>query len=86
MVSSFDEELKFLQECLDSGDSSLTKDGLKRAIMVVKAVAEENEVVWALIEEIKASDISMHRDLVQNELNRKIAETFSLISKQVVLA
>lgn len=86
MLSSLDEEIKFLEECFLSNDSSLTKEALKKALEIIKVVIEENESIWALIEEIRSSDISMHKDLIQNELNKKLAETFSLISKQVVLA
>lgn len=86
MISRMEEEVRFLEECLTTNDASLIKDALARAIEAIKIIAEENESVWSLLEEIRASDMSNHRDLVQNELNRKIAETFSLMSKQVVLA
>lgn len=86
MSSSLGEEIKFLEECLASKDASLTREALEKALQIIKAIVEENESVWELIEEMRSSDISMHRDLIQNELNKKIAETFSLISKQVVLA
>lgn len=81
-----EDDLKSLREALDSTDPQVLLNALMRAISLVESLIDENASVWALIEEQKASEVAAHAEALKKELDRKIAETFSLINSKVVLA
>lgn len=59
---------------------------LQAAIELIKTLKDEAESAWVLLEELKASEIKMHSELLKKEIDKKIIDTLSLIKTKPVLA
>jgi hypothetical protein len=85
-VENKSEVIKKIKAGLESSDTAVLLDCLSLALSVIESLSEENSSVWGLIDEMKASEVQAHSDVLKKELDRKIAETFSLVNSKVVLA
>lgn len=85
-MKDIDTVIEDLEELAKSEDAATLSAALLGAIDVIKTLHDENVSVWFMIEESRASDIRHHSDAIKLELDRKINEVFSLISKKVIKA
>lgn len=85
-MKDIDTLIEELEELAKSDDLSVLSAALLGAIDVIKTLHDENVSAWFMLEENRASDIKNHSDALKFELDRKINEVFSLISKKVIKA
>ena len=85
-MSEIEQKLEELESVSSWTEPAEMFFALQAAIELIKALKDEAESAWVLLEELKASEVEAHSEALKKELNKKLAETFSLISKQVVLA
>ena len=79
-------KIKSFEDALLSEDNILLCSIVKEAIEIIKYLKDENDSLWTMIDEQKASDIENHKSLVRQELDRKINETLLLASSKVIKA
>ena len=86
-MKNIDSKIQELQDILETDPFMLTTPellhALKNAYQLLRYLFDENASLWAMLDEQKASDIENHKALVKEELNRKINETFKLMSNKV---
>jgi hypothetical protein len=80
------DKIKSFEDALLSEDNILLSSIVKEAIEIIKYLKDENDSLWTMIDEQKASDIENHKSLVRQELDRKINETLMLASSKIVKA
>lgn len=85
-MKDIDTLVEELEELAKSDDLSVLSAALLGAIDVIKTLHDENVSAWFMLEESRASDIKNHSDALKFELDKKINEVFSLISKKVIKA
>jgi hypothetical protein len=85
-MNEVEEKLKELESVLPDAEPIEMFAALKAAIALAKFLKDEAESVWALLEELKASEVEAHSENLKKELDRKITETLGLVRSKVVLA
>lgn len=85
-MSEIEQKLEELESVSSWTEPAEMFFALQAAIELIKALKDEAESAWALLEELKASEIQAHSESLKKELDRKISETFSLVKSKVVLA
>lgn len=86
MFENIERSIEKLEEISKSNDAADIASGLLYAIQIIKSLYDENQSVWHMIEENRASEVLNHSDVLKQELDKKIHEMFSLISSKVVKA
>jgi len=81
-----EKDIKRLESIQPDAHPDKIFNALCDAIMLIKELKDEVESVWAMLDELKASEIHAHSEALKKELDKKIAETFSLINSKVALA
>ncbi len=85
-MNDLEEKLKGLEDVRSSAEPAEMFSALQSAIVLIKALRDETESAWALLEELKASEVEAHSENLKKELDRKITETLGLVRSKVVLA
>lgn len=85
-MNEIEEKLKELESVSSWTEPAEMFFALRAAIELIKALKDEAESAWVLLEELKASEVEAHSENLKKELNRKITETLSLVRSKVVLA
>ena len=86
-MKNIDSKIKELEDLLELDPFMLTTpellSALRTSYQIMRYLFDENASLWALLDEQKASDIENHKKLLKDELDRKISETFKLMSNKV---
>lgn len=85
-MNDLEEKLKGLEGVRSWTEPAEMFSALQSAIVLIKALRDETESAWALLEELKASEVEAHSENLKKELDRKITETLGLVRSKVVLA
>ena len=85
-MSDIEEKLEELESVSSWTEPAEMFFALQAAIELIKALKDEAESAWALLEELKASEVEAHSENLKKELDRKITETLGLVRSKVVLA
>jgi hypothetical protein len=85
-VSEIEEKLKELESVHSWTEPFEMFNALQSAIVLIKVLRDEAGSAWALLEELRASEVAAHSENLKKELDRKITETLGLIRSKVVLA
>lgn len=87
-MRDLDETLEWLKSFKKNGNADLDElyAALTAAIGLIESLKDESDSVWGMIEEQKASEIEAHATSLKKEIDRKIAETLSLVGTKVVQA
>lgn len=85
-MSEIEQKLEELESVSSWTEPAEMFFALQAAIELIKALKDEAESAWALLEELKASEVEAHSENLKKELDRKITETLGLVRSKVVLA
>lgn len=85
-MSEIEVKIKELESVPSCAEVSEVFKALQSAIELIKTLKDESESTWALLDELKASEVEAHSENLKKELDRKITETLGLVRSKVVLA
>lgn len=87
-MRDFDETLEWLKALKSSKNLDLDElyAALTAAIKLIESLKDDADSAWGMLEEQKSSEIEAHADSLKKEIDRKIAETLTLVGSKVVQA
>ncbi len=59
------------------------RKALRLAIKSITALADENKSVWEMIDEMKASDIKNHKELLKSEIETVVDGLHTLVVTKI---
>jgi hypothetical protein len=82
-MDSYAERIEHLREENCSGDANRIADAMESALELLDEMADELESAWQMLEELKASEISNHRDAQMETLDKVLLRTKSKLMTKV---
>jgi glutamine synthetase type III len=78
-----EERIERISAALESNDSTSVVSALLDAVALLHELNEECKSLWQMLDDIKASEIENHADLLRKEIETKMDEVRALASTTV---
>ena len=72
-MDSYSEKIEHLREENATGDVHRIADAMEAALDLLEEMHEELDSVWHMLEELKASDIKLHKDAQYETIDKALA-------------
>tara|TARA_R110000803_G_scaffold73360_1_gene137184 strand:+ start:644 stop:895 length:252 start_codon:yes stop_codon:yes gene_type:complete len=76
-------KIRELQAASRKGDVKSMRRALRTAVKVIQATDGENQSLWAMLEELKASEVKNHQELLKNEIGDAIDRTKKMVMADI---
>ena len=82
-MSDFKQQLKYLKQELDCNDKKKLRVALDNAIGLLASLDDERMSLWRMLDELKASEIKNHAELLKQEIHNKVMSLKALLATKV---
>ena len=79
-MSDIKDEVEKFRGTVTAGDVSELKQAIAEAIELIESLDSERQTLWMMMDEIKASEIENHKELMKREIQRTV-DDIRLIAK-----
>jgi hypothetical protein len=86
MTKSVEVRVELLKEVSKSSDPLTLQAALQEAIDLIQYLHDENLSAWAMLDEMKASDVENHKKVLKKSIDDKIDEVLRLATTKIAKA
>lgn len=76
-------KIREFQAAARKGDVKSLQRSLRKAVKVIQTIDNENQSLWAMLEELKASEVENHQELLKNEIGDVLGRTQKMVMADI---
>jgi len=76
-------KIREFQAASRKGDVKSLRRALRKAVKIIQATDSENQSLWAMLEELKASEVENHQSLLKNEIADVLDRTQKMVMADI---